>query len=228
MGLHLQSCKHFFKGRRHDVLAHTCGEMVRDAFPAEVAVKREPHLVELGGYSLDPSSRGDIAAIGYDGCRHLCIDVTLRTPSMVWADTEAFLTEAEQQKEKRYYQWLESIKGQVDVFYASASVHGRLGPGMHHLVSFCAKQRAGWAGALEQQSLRATFKWAWTSRIALSTARAAFSHAQQALVKLIPDWKTPNEHKTRKGMDPLLNAGVFPLREAPPTPWRDDGPLCWV
>ena len=72
-GLHLQSCKHFFKGRRHD----TCCEMLRDAFPSEVAVKRESLLVELEGQSLDPSSRGDVAAFAFGGCRHVCVWTSL-------------------------------------------------------------------------------------------------------------------------------------------------------
>ena len=100
---------------------------------------------------------------------------------------------------------------------------GRLGPGIRQLVSFCARQRANWAGALEEKSLRATFEWAWESRLILSTARAAFAHTQQALSKLLPDRQAPREQKHRKGTDPLLNAGVFPLRVASPSPWAVDG-----
>lgn len=85
-GLHLQSCKHFFKGRRHDILAYTCCEMLRETFPSEVAVKREPLLVELEGQCLDRSSRGDVPTSAFDSCRHMCVDVTLPTPSMSWAD----------------------------------------------------------------------------------------------------------------------------------------------
>ena len=74
-GIHLQSCKHFFKGRRHDILNATTVEMIRDAFPDEVQVKREPMLVELGGEVDDPSSRGDVAAFSFDGVRHFLVDM---------------------------------------------------------------------------------------------------------------------------------------------------------
>ena len=59
-GRHLQRCKRFFKGRRHDLLKQVCGDMVRDAFPPSVKVRQEPLLVEMGGVALDLGSRGDV------------------------------------------------------------------------------------------------------------------------------------------------------------------------
>ena len=114
-GHHLQRCKHFFKGRRHDILNHTVSEMVRDAFPHEVQVKKEPLLIEFGGTALDPSSRGDVGVLDFDGVRHVIIHVTIRTPSLNWQDTSAFLSAAEREKEKRYYDWLASVRGSVAV-----------------------------------------------------------------------------------------------------------------
>ena len=87
VGGHLQRCKHFFKGRRHDILNHIVSEMVRDAFPSEVQVKKEPLLIEFDGTALDPSSRGDVGALHFDGVRHLIVDVTIRTPSLNWQET---------------------------------------------------------------------------------------------------------------------------------------------
>ena len=78
-------------------------EMVRDAFLREVALKRELLLLELGGMALDPSSRGDVCTFAFDGVRHLLMDVTVRTPSLQWEDTESFLEPAELDEEKRYY-----------------------------------------------------------------------------------------------------------------------------
>ena len=57
-------------------------EMVRDGFPHEVQVKKEPLLIEFGGTALDPSSRGDVCVLHFDCVRHLIVDVTIRTPSL--------------------------------------------------------------------------------------------------------------------------------------------------
>ena len=84
-------------------------------------------------------------------------------------------------------------------------------------------QRAAWAGALEQRSFQATFRYAWESRLQLSVARPAYVHAQAALAKLVPSIKAPKEGRLRKGQDPLLNAGVFHLRPTPPSPWGGGG-----
>ena len=137
-------------------------------------------------------------------------------------ETSAFLSAAEREKEKRYYDWLSSVRGTVVVFYAAASTHGCLGKGLTDLLGFCAKQRAAWAGALEQQSLQGAFRFAWESRILLTVTRAAFIHAQKALVKLVPMLTAPKEGRPRSGRDPLLNAGVFPLREAVPSGWSGE------
>ena len=89
-------------------------------------------------------------------------------------------------------------------------------------IGFCAKQRVAWAGALEQQSLQGAFRYAWESRILLTVTRAAYIHAQRALVKLVPKLSAPMEGRPRMGRDPLLNAGVFPLRVAAPSGWSDE------
>ena len=90
------------------------------------------------------------------------------------------------------------------------------------MLGFCAKQRVAWAGALEQQSLQGAFGYAWESRILLTVTRAAYIHAQRALVKLVPKLTAPAEGRPRTGRDPFLNAGVFPFRVAAPSGWSDE------
>ena len=93
---------------------------------------------------------GPVGAFYFDGVRHLLVDVTVGTPTMPWQDTEAFLQDAELAKEKRYYEWLRSVQGQVKVFYAAVSVHMHMGEGPQQLIQFCSNRSAEWAGALEQ------------------------------------------------------------------------------
>ena len=133
----------------------------------------------------------------------MIVDVTIRTFSLNWQETSAFLSAAEREKQKRYYDWLSSVRGTVVEFYAEASTHGCLGKGLTDLLGFCAKQRAAWAGALEQQSLQGAFRFAWESRILLTVTRAAFMHAQKALVKLVPMLTAPKEGRPRSGRDPF-------------------------
>ena len=97
-----------------------------------------------------------------------------------------------------------------------------VGKGLIDLLGFCAKQRVAWAGALEQQSFQGAFRYAWESRILLTVTRAAYIHAQRALVKLVPKLTAPAEGRPRTGRDPLLNAGVFPFRVAAPSGWSDE------
>ena len=79
-------------------------------------------------------------------------------------------------------------------------MHGRRGQGMQNLVGFCARQRSSWAGALEKKSLQATFRWSWQSRLTVSVARAAFSHLQLALTKLLPERLAPGSKNYGKAM----------------------------
>ena len=105
---------------------------------------------------------------------------------------------------------------------AVASTHGCLGKGLTELLGFCAKQQAAWAGTLKRQSLQGAFWFAWESRVFLAAARAASIHAQNALVKLVSTLTAPKKGRPRSGSDPLLNIGVFPLREAEPPGWSDE------
>ena len=57
--------------------------------------------------------------------------------------------------------------------------------------------------------------WEFPKAKVSKDARAAFTHlqnsCQMAFSKLLQDMHAPRDQKLRKGHDPLLNAGVFPL-----------------
>ena len=67
--------------------------------------------------------------------------------------------------------------------------------------------------------MQSVFRRAWESRILLAVARASYVHVQLALTKLLPQLKLHKQGPFRRTWDPLLNAGVFELRSAPPSAW---------
>ena len=192
--------------------------MLQDAVGSRASVTREPFLRDYGEVPPEPSSRGDVGVLRYDNYRSVLVDVTVRTPSMNWADTDSFLTEAERSKERKYYAWLQNVKGRVSVFYAAMSIHGRRGEGLDKLINFCAKLRAERASYLEAKSIKAVFQQAWRARFSLASARLAYDHTSRAVATLLKGERFRSALKAQrfiKAMEVMLTAGATDFRIPP-------------
>ena len=192
--------------------------MIVDAVGDRKVVMKEPFLRDFGEAPPDPSSRGDVGALLFDGHRSILVDVTVRTPSMTWADTDSFLSDAEKAKERKYYAWLRKVSGRVSVFYAAMSVHGRRGEGFDDLIQFCAKLRAERCTDLEARSLRAVFQQAWRARFSLAAVRMAYDHSSRAVATLLKGTRLRRALRpTRfsRFLDVVTVAGATDLRIPP-------------
>ena len=181
-------------------------------------VIKEPFLRDFGEAPPDPSSRGDVGALLFDGHRSVLVDVTVRTPSMTWEDTDCFLSDAERAKEKKYYAWLRQISGRVSVFYAAMSVHGRRGEGFDQLINYCAKVRAERCSELEARSMRAVFQQAWRARFGLAAIRMAYDHTSRAVATLLKGSRLRRAlrpSRFSRFMDVVAAAGATDLRILP-------------